>query len=700
MTRRLIVIAGVSLLAGGGVLSAQQNPTFKSTTSLVLVDVTVLDKDGRPVPGLTADDFQVKLDGAMRPVRAVTYEQIAAPFDPQSLVPDVGPVNPTGAPNRVESAAVAPQASGTRRRIIVVLVDDLSLKSSRGRAMLAAAARFVRDLPSNDLVGYMTSSGGSGQNPTTDHLAVELALPRLVGQLDDPRDMIGPPVGIDEGIQAADGDRSLMGQIIVRDCFQAANLSDPSTAAVLAQVNAGNFDSLPIGGKGQLAQEMLCAEDAMKKVRQLGPVAEGNAQRQMRAFTNAVNALRSVPGLKQLLVISDGLALPRRSASAVGLEPMAKAAAAAGVQISVLSEAALTADVGDADRSMATANMPPTVVEDVRRADELWLRQGIQTMAEMTGGTYEQVIGNSDAAFRRVALSSSALYELGVETPEKSVPGKDFTMSVSLKKSGYSVHANHHALVPEPKAPVPIDTQLKEAIGNGTPLYGIPIAVGSSVRRGASQSQMAVNLDVDIPGSTPGPLTLMFGLIDPIGVAQSGKKSLDQPAAGQDYHATLNVPVASGNYKMRLAVADATGAVGSVETKVRAVLAPMGPFLASDLLTGWSAGSGPTQFLALERLPAAATRMFSVIELYPNGSTAPPSDVRVTFSILTPDGTPVDDHDAIPTSVEGVLRAEAPFDLQMIPAGAYTIRATVKVAGAAVGTASTTVRLPGAGGQP
>ena len=90
--------------------------------------------------------------------------------------------------------------------------------------------------------------------------------------------------------------------------------------------------------------------------------------------------------------------------------------------------------------------------------------------------------------------------------------------------------------------------------------------------------------------------------------------------------------------------------------------------------------------------------MFSVIELYPNGSAPTPSDVRVTFSVVTPDGTLVDERDAVPTNVEGVLRAEAPFNLRMVPAGPYTIRATVKVAGTAVGTATTTIRLPGVGG--
>ena len=80
--RRIAMCFGVAL--GAAVLSAQapQTPTFRSTTSLVLVDVSVLDQDGRPVPGLGPDDFQVKLNGQVRPVKAVTYEEAAAKAAP------------------------------------------------------------------------------------------------------------------------------------------------------------------------------------------------------------------------------------------------------------------------------------------------------------------------------------------------------------------------------------------------------------------------------------------------------------------------------------------------------------------------------------------------------------------------------------------------------------------------------------------
>ncbi len=681
--RRLLLCLSVAL--AGGLVSAQspqtpQTPTFRSTTSLVLVDVTVLDKDGKPVSGLTANDFQVKLDGQVRPVRAVTYEQIATPLAAPAVAAVAAPDAASGAPTRVESIAGAPPPV-PRHRVIVIFVDDLSLTPSRGKGMLAGAARFVQSLPATDLVGYTTSSQSAGLNPTSDHLAVQAALPRLVGQLNDPRQLPGPPVGIDEGIEIQDGDSAQLDQVIMRDCYP-------------------NGTTL----SGFALENSACGEDVGRKARQVGALGEATSHQQIQSYLEAVAALHDVPGLKQLVVISDGLALPRRTQVAVALDPLAKIAAAAGVQVTVLSEEPLHSDVEDTDHSLggrgyAGLSLSGQLVAQVRAADDLVLRQGVQTVADLTGGTYYQVVGLPDAIFERVALATSALYELGVEAPDKSAPGRDFALAVHVDRSGVTTRANRHALVPVPVAPVPVETRLDQAVASGTPLYGIPISLGTSIRRGASPSELTVDLDMQIPAATPGPLTLVFGVADAMGLIRQGRKTIDAPAGGADYRVSLAVPVPAGSYRMRLAVADANGVVGSVETPVKAVLGRIGPFLASDLLTGWSSADGPLQFVALERLPATAAHLIGVLELYPDPGAQVPADVQVKFTILTPDETPIDERDVTPKDVGGVLRVEAPFDLQYIPPGPYVLRATVMIGGAAVGTASTTVRITGPSGE-
>ena len=671
---RIAGAAAGGVLLAGSVLFAQQpqttqtaspqTPTFRSTTSLVLLNVTVLDKSGRPVPGLTADDFKVKLDGKDRQVKLVNYLQVAAPPDATPSVPDA-----TAEP-RVQPTMAAPRTAATQRRVIVVMVDDLSLTPDRGRGMIESAKRFLMSLPPSDLVGLATSSASSAVSPTADHLAVSTALGHVTGQLSDPRQLPGPPVGIDEAIQIADGNSSVLNEVVNRDCGKATGAGPTGT----------------------------CADEVQRKADSAGRIAEGNAERQVHAFLGAVKSLSPVPGLKHIVLISDGLSLVERTQSAVALEPLSKVAAAAGVQVNVLNEEPDRANLQATDPSHAGlgTGLSGEVMAELKRRDDIALEQGIQTVADMTGGQFYRVIGTPDSFFNRIASATSALYELGVDAPESNPkPGKDYTLSVSMTKSGLSARANHHALVPEPAKPVPIEQQLTDAIANGTSLYGVPIEVGSSVRRGLENGQVVIDLDIDVPPSAAGPLQMVFGLADAMGVVKSGKKAIDPPAAGGDYRVTLAVPIASGTYKVRLAVADAQGNVGSIESQVKAALTPMGPFQASDLLTGWAAENGPAQFVALGKVPPGAAQLLTQLELYPTpgAGAALPADVKVHITLSTPDGTPVDDRTVTPVLDKGMLRAQSAFDVQVIPAGQYVLKAEVTAAGQALGTSTVNVRI-------
>ena len=64
------VLSAMSILLGAAGFSAQQpaEPRFKASTTAVVVDVVVRDKQKRPVAGLTADHFTVFEDGNKQPI--------------------------------------------------------------------------------------------------------------------------------------------------------------------------------------------------------------------------------------------------------------------------------------------------------------------------------------------------------------------------------------------------------------------------------------------------------------------------------------------------------------------------------------------------------------------------------------------------------------------------------------------------------
>ena len=663
-------------IVAGGALSAQsaQTPTFKSTTALLIVDVSVLDPSGRPVGNLTASDFQVKLDGQLRPVRAVTYQQIEAPVG--TLAAPGTAVVRDGSPTRTVS-----NVSGTtaQRRVVVILVDDLSLAPSRGKTMLAAAARFVGSLPETDIVALTTTSKSFAINPTLNHTAIQQALPKIAGEFQDPRQLFGPPVSLEEAVAIQDGDTTSLQDAVLRDCFDGVNPSNPT----------------------QLVANQ-CSEEVGQKARAMGPLMEGIATRQFEAYRDVIASLKKSPGLKQLVLISDGVAVSHRSdGGASQLEPVARAAAASGVQVSVLSEEQNGVDLTEIDRthvgSLAQTNNGQSYAE-LRRADDRWVRNGIQTIADLTGGTYYQVIGPPDADFHHVAVASSGLYQLGIEPLPYATPGHDYALSVHVTRPGLAVHANRHALAPDQTPMLSVDRQLEQAIATGAQLYAVPVSVGTAVRGADYDADVNLEVNLEVPGTVHGPLTVVFGLGDQTGMLRSGRTMLSAPGPDGSYRTSLTLPIPSGAYRLRFAVADGDERVGSVEATIPAELRKVGPFLASDVLTGWSGSDRVPQFLALERVPSPAKWLLAALELYPAATEPLPDDVRVRLTLVGANDVTLAEQDVEPSRLHDNLRADAQFPVQDLPPGLYTLRATVTAGGRTVGNLTTTVRTSGATG--
>ena len=75
------VLATVTIVTAAVAVSAQQQPTFKAGVDLVNFGVMVVDKQGKPITGLTADDFEIVENGKKQ---SVTF---FAAGDPEAAPP-------------------------------------------------------------------------------------------------------------------------------------------------------------------------------------------------------------------------------------------------------------------------------------------------------------------------------------------------------------------------------------------------------------------------------------------------------------------------------------------------------------------------------------------------------------------------------------------------------------------------------------
>jgi VWFA-related protein len=126
-----------------------QTPTFPSGVELVRIDVVVLDKEGRPVAGLTAADFEVSDEG--KPVEIVSFEPVVVRSAAK-------PPTASSEPARI-SEPVAPDPEENRH--FLVFFDDVNLGPVSVAQLRAQLAPFLeRETHEGDSVTIVSPAAG------------------------------------------------------------------------------------------------------------------------------------------------------------------------------------------------------------------------------------------------------------------------------------------------------------------------------------------------------------------------------------------------------------------------------------------------------------------------------------------------------------------------------------------------------------
>jgi VWFA-related protein len=516
-------------------LLAQQppQPTFRATTHLIVQTVSVKDKKGKPVEGLTARDFIVTEDGRPQDIAFVEYQALEG-------VPVSAPLS-TGA-----ATIGAPVASVTQEAVAVPVPGDARY---RGRRLLVLYF---------DLYNM----------PFFDQLRMYAAADKYVAAQMAPADMVAVMVfqnGVVRLKQDFTDDRAAL-RDLVRDLVTAAEENESGT---LTTWDAG----------GAFGQD----DDAFNLF---------STDRQLAALQTAVTGLGPLPEVKTLVYFGSGLRLNGADNQAQ-LRATVNAAVRSNVTINPIDTRGLVAapPLGDATRaSPGGIGMFSGALAQAATIKQQQSQDTYYALAKDTGGRAMFDYNDLSLGITQAAQAVTGYYMLGYYTTNAAADGRFRRVRIALAGSlqadlayrpgyyGAKVFAKFNAADKE--------RQLEEALKLEDPITDIPMAMEVNYFQ-LNRAEYFVPVSVRMPGSElarprPGGASAraeidMIGEVkDEYGVTIQNTKdklqfTLDpatvRQASGRSIQYEAGFTLLPGRYAIKVLARDATtGRIGTFQT--------------------------------------------------------------------------------------------------------------------------------------
>jgi VWFA-related protein len=499
---------------------------------LVTFDATVISSNGQLDSTLGPDDFVLKVDGKPRRVVSAQFvRQSTATASQLEALPGHFSSNEFADPGR----------------LVLVAVDEPHIRRLEGRGALHAAGTFIDGLDPADRVAVLGLGRGGAIDFTRDRAAVKRRLATLSG-LGDPV-VLQFNIGLSEAVEIADGGRSRLADVVLRECGR--SLTEYLNPARAVDETAGGRDACP----EQVEQEATAVADH----------ARTQARISLSALEGIIGALKEFDRPTTLVLLSEGLlADPRR----LDFAELATAAQEARVSIYVLHMETPTFEA-------ATDRVSPTFLRDVQiRGD------GLARLAGSARGAVFRLVGSDPAPFRRIANELSGHYLVAFEPLPSERDGRSHRIELSVTQSRSTVRARQAFRIPATVRTAQAREQdLVLLLRSARPATELPVRVATYtyVEPVSSNLRVVVSTEAD-SGSNAG-VVLGYVLVDGGGVVVSSGAT----QANSGRHAfTTKVP--RGNYTLRVAGIDRLGRRGLVERAFTAAVAQQNSVQVSDLI--------------------------------------------------------------------------------------------------------------------
>lgn len=385
--------------------------TFRVAVDLIPLDVHVIDRNGRPVEGLTADKFEVTIAGRRR--RVVSADLIDLRGATAGQAPDVRVVSSSTTPGLAPGTGLSP-----RGRIVILAVDCGSFDESTVRPVLAAAVEYIRQLRPGDEVGLFAYPIGPKIDPTTDHDSVIRALDTVIARRET------PPEG--------------RFNLSVGDLVDLSRLPHTEPGRQLVERFCGRPPD----------QDDQCVIELEHEVSSQALFYEGVAHSSIATLQALMTGLGTVPERKTLVLVSGGIV----SADVPGARPDNRLLGIEAGRIAARSNVSvhtLFLDQRWMTQMSAESRRAPSTVNPSR--DSELVGKWLDEFSGAAGGSLIRVTaGNGQSAFTRVLGETSAYYLLGVEPLPADRDGRPHELRVRVNDRGVTVRGRSWVVIPTP----------------------------------------------------------------------------------------------------------------------------------------------------------------------------------------------------------------------------------------------------------
>ncbi|HET6669092.1 MAG TPA: VWA domain-containing protein [Pyrinomonadaceae bacterium] len=376
--------------------SRDQTEVIRVFTELIQTDVLVFDKDGHFKDNLRREDFELRIDGKVKPIEF--FERVAA-----------GSANEetqiAAARGSVRVGTKGKPVPLDRGRTVLFYVDDLHLDLAGAKAARRVITRFIdAEMSQNDEAAVTSASGQLGflQQITDNKTVLRRALERLTPQPYRIQDQQQPPMSEFQALRIDGFDRDVTGFYV--DAVRRENpMISQQTAEAMVQSRASQI----------LTQAAHITRSSLVGLESL------------------VRSASALPGQKLLFFLSNGFFVnDSRSDVRDRLQRITSAAARNGVVIYSLDARGLVSALID-----ASTDAPFDPSFRLRRSESAEItasQDGLHSLAYDTGG--RTIFNTNDLGpGLKKALDETSVYYLLAWKPDQDKPSSSKFRRIEVK---------------------------------------------------------------------------------------------------------------------------------------------------------------------------------------------------------------------------------------------------------------------------